>query len=381
MVSKRSILLILMMAVFLTACNFPSADEPQVDPAAQVQTAAAETVNAQFTLNAELTPEETATPEPSNTPEPTATEEATAEATATDVVAAASATSSGVCDSIFFVTDVTIPDGTEITTGDDFTKTWRLRNAGTCTWTTEYDLVFDGGDAMAGPAAQALLGDVAPGEEVDISVVLTAPAAAGEYTGNWKLRNESGVVFGWPDAFYVVIKAVDGGGGGGGASTTVTLGSSDSGSVRSDSSTNPNPNTGDTDADIGSQAFVSFDISGIPAGSTVTSVQVDFSDYDTLGDPFTELGCLRAYAGSFFALDGSDYFGGAPLGAVLRWCDTTELSSVFLDEDVETALEAALGDSTFELRLQFNETETNTDGVADMVRLGSVSLEVTYTAP
>ena len=377
MSSKKFLPFLLLLALLLSACNFPTSSEPEIDPAAQVQTAAAETVNAQFTQNAELTPEETPTPEPTNTPEATATEEAPPEPTATEEVAEATATSTGICDSVFFVTDVTIPDGTEFAPGESFTKTWRLRNAGTCTWTTDYDLVFDSGAAMDGPASQALLGDVAPGEEVDVSVVLTAPAAEGEYTGNWKLRNDSGVVFGLPDAFYVEIKVVVGGGASG---TTVTLAATDRGSVRSDSSTNPNPNTGDTDADIGSQAFVSFDISGIPAGATITQVRVDFSDYDTLGDPFTALGCLRAYQGSFFALDASDYSGSA-LGAVLRWCDTSELNTAFLDEDVESSLQGVLGASTYELRLQFNETETNSDGVADMVRFGTVELEVTYTAP
>lgn len=358
--------------LFLSACNFPSSAEPKSDPAAEVQTAAAETVNAQFTLNAALTPsatkteQPTETPEASNTPVASPTEEATV-----------AETSAGVCNSVFFVADVSIPDGTQINAGDDFTKTWRLRNAGTCTWTTDYDLVFDSGDAMAGPAAQALSASVAPGAEIDISVVLTAPAAEGDYLGNWKLRSDSGVVFGLPGPFYVEIEVISGTAG----STSVTLTPTKRGSVRSDGTTNPNPNTGDTDGDIGSQAFVSFDISGIPAAATIESVRVDFSDYDTLSTPFSSLGCLRAYEGSFFPLDASDYFVGAPLGAILRWCDTGELSTNFLDDDVKVSLQSAMGASTYELRLQFNETETDTDATADMARFGDVKLKVTYTTP
>jgi len=46
------------------------------------------------------------------------------------------------CDAASFVRDVTVPDGTKMEPGDDFTKTWRLLNAGTCSWTTAYRLVL-----------------------------------------------------------------------------------------------------------------------------------------------------------------------------------------------------------------------------------------------
>ena len=53
----------------------------------------------------------------------------------------------GVTDRAQFVADVTVPDGTRYDPGATFTKTWRLKNIGTCTWTTSYTLVFDSGDA------------------------------------------------------------------------------------------------------------------------------------------------------------------------------------------------------------------------------------------
>jgi hypothetical protein len=95
------------------------------------------------------------------------------------------------------VSDVTIPDGAEIDPGDSFTKTWRLRNNGSCTWTSSYSLIFDHGDSMGGPASQQLTsGVVEPGQSVDVSVDLTAPNTPGTYKGFWMLRNGSGVVFG-----------------------------------------------------------------------------------------------------------------------------------------------------------------------------------------
>jgi hypothetical protein len=95
-----------------------------------------------------------------------------------------------------FVSDVSYPDGADVEPGDSFTKTWRLRNNGSCTWTSSYALVFDHGDGMNGPAAVPLAGAVPPGGTVDLSVNLQAPNSPGTYQGYWLLRNNSGVLFG-----------------------------------------------------------------------------------------------------------------------------------------------------------------------------------------
>lgn len=99
-------------------------------------------------------------------------------------------------DAACFVADVTIPDNTVVAPGIFFVKTWRLRNAGTCTWTTDYAVVFARGVQMAGPAGVPLPGIVRPGETVDLSITLTAPNNAGSYIGRWQLRNAQGAVFG-----------------------------------------------------------------------------------------------------------------------------------------------------------------------------------------
>lgn len=114
------------------------------------------------------------------------------------------------CNLARFVKDVTVKDGTVVAPGDDFTKTWRLENAGTCTWTKDYDLVFRSGDQMDGAKAVSLGKKVLPGETIDISVDLTAPMKAGEYTGYWALRDDGGRIFGIgadaKTAFWVTIK-------------------------------------------------------------------------------------------------------------------------------------------------------------------------------
>lgn len=113
------------------------------------------------------------------------------------------------CDAASFVSDVTYPDGSIVSRGTTFTKIWRLKNVGTCTWTTSYAIVFVGGEQFGAPSAVSLPGSVGPGQTIDISVNLTAPNADGRHRGDWKLRNASGVLFGVGTAgdsnFYVEV--------------------------------------------------------------------------------------------------------------------------------------------------------------------------------
>ncbi|HSK87538.1 MAG TPA: NBR1-Ig-like domain-containing protein, partial [Anaerolineales bacterium] len=95
-----------------------------------------------------------------------------------------------------FIADVTVPDGTRYDPGATFKKTWRLKNIGTCTWTTSYSLVFDSGERMGAPASVTFPASVGPGQTVDLTVDMTAPNAAGHYIGYWKFKNANGVIFG-----------------------------------------------------------------------------------------------------------------------------------------------------------------------------------------
>jgi hypothetical protein len=213
--APKFIFTVLVFMLVLSACNLPgSTQEPEKPSAEVVLTAAAQTVEANLTQSAL---QNTATSPPpavptSTTAPPTVT---LAVASSTSNAPAASATSD--CDDADFITDVTIPDGTVLDPNENFTKTWRLKNIGTCSWTPSYAVVFDGGNAMGGPATQAMTGNVNPGQEVDISVNLKAPASNGDYQGYWKLRNAAGVTF---STFYVDIKV---GGGGPFAVTSVDM--------------------------------------------------------------------------------------------------------------------------------------------------------------
>ncbi|HUV27015.1 MAG TPA: NBR1-Ig-like domain-containing protein [Anaerolineales bacterium] len=92
--------------------------------------------------------------------------------------------------------DVTIPDDTILRPGEIFTKTWRLQNAGNCTWNSNYALVWFSGEQLDATSNVPLNGSTAAGQSVDLSVEMKAPETPGTYQGWWKLRNPSGAMFG-----------------------------------------------------------------------------------------------------------------------------------------------------------------------------------------
>lgn len=157
----------------------------------------------------------TATPAPTEvgdaTPtEPAPTEEKPTEPTPTEVVPTPTPTdvqptptpetSTGGGDTectnvLAFFEDVTIPDGTPIRQGESFTKTWRVRNEGTCSW-QGYSLIFVGGEQMNSAPVTALEATIKPREVADLSVDLTAPKRGGEYVGQWMMQDSAGKRFG-----------------------------------------------------------------------------------------------------------------------------------------------------------------------------------------
>ncbi|MGB4595884.1 MAG: NBR1-Ig-like domain-containing protein [Anaerolineaceae bacterium] len=89
----------------------------------------------------------------------------------------------------------TIPDGTVKSKGEDFDKTWVFKNAGTCTWTTEFDFSLISGERLGGTDID-LPQTVAPGGELTITIDMSAPDSAGDYTGWWSFRDAGGNHFG-----------------------------------------------------------------------------------------------------------------------------------------------------------------------------------------
>ena len=202
--------LLVSIILILGGCNMPrDTNIPEQQPGA-IDTAAAQTVAVYLTQAADQGQTlKTSTPVPNlrttETPGGTAAPEGENENSEQEA--------SGSCDRVRFIEDVTVPDGEEFPPQARFVKTWRLENAGTCTWTSAYSLVFERGDAMSGPASkQFIIGEIAPGEQVEVSVELTAPPEQGSYQGFWKLRNAKGERFGIGEdgrSFWVKIEVVE----------------------------------------------------------------------------------------------------------------------------------------------------------------------------
>jgi hypothetical protein len=200
---KKSMLVTIVGLIFalaLTGCNYPGQETPesQVD---LLNTAAAQTIQAQQTLIAQATdvPPQAATP--TATLPPLDDTEVAPQPSSTPMIAATptitpTPTKEIKCDQAAFVSE-TIPDGTTFNQGQAFTKTWTLKNNGSCTWDANYHVVFFSGNAMGAPAAKQLTsGTVAPGESVTITLELQAPNTSGTHRGDFKLRNGGGVLFG-----------------------------------------------------------------------------------------------------------------------------------------------------------------------------------------
>ncbi len=204
---------VLLLTLLIAACG-PSATPaggPTPDVAA-VRTSAASTVVSEFTLTAAFfTPVLPAVP--TDTPAATATSEPNV--TATDTVAPvaqvtnAEGTVVTLCDKYSWdpaTVDVNVPDNTPVSPGQQFTKTWKIKNIGACTWGEGYKMVYSYGEKMSG-VAQPLGAAIAPGQEVDVSVQFTAPNLPGTYFSVWTLQNAKGIPFQGNDnkALYVQI--------------------------------------------------------------------------------------------------------------------------------------------------------------------------------
>ena len=225
--------IVLALSLILAACIMPGTPAPAGDPVEQaMQTLQAQatqeyyqTVVAQLTATAPVI-ENTPTLNPTNINQiPVETQTAVPTVAVTPIPATTTAvpptptrippTATPIpCYQVKFVDDLTIPDGTKIIAGNTFTKTWRIRNSGSCTWDTRFDIAFVDGTQMTSGKVWDLPKEVKSGETVDISIEMTAPSTVGSYQANFQMLNPNGVRFGTgPDSkgsFWVKIQVVDG---------------------------------------------------------------------------------------------------------------------------------------------------------------------------
>jgi len=232
--------MLLMTTLMLAACNVGATPAPTVDINA-INTAAVATamgqISAQLTQTALAAPSNTPPPTPTNTPIPLAALPTTGAGTAatagvsgalptlsfnntpstgltpisgSPVAPVSTAPLGDACNNSAYIADVTIPDGTVLSPGEDFDKIWRVQNTGTCTWDDGYKLVFIAGDRALDPVSFEITRTedfVDAGETADLGVDLTAPIAEGSYAATWKMQTDAGVFFGTP--LTVVIEVQD----------------------------------------------------------------------------------------------------------------------------------------------------------------------------
>lgn len=79
--------------------------------------------------------------------------------------------------------------------GQVFYLTVQLKNTGTTTWSTDYDLVFYNGTQLAYSSSYPLSSAVGTGTNYTTSIYMTAPSAKGTYTSSWYLADAYGTPF------------------------------------------------------------------------------------------------------------------------------------------------------------------------------------------
>lgn len=107
-----------------------------------------------------------------------------------------------------FLSDVTIPDGTEVFCGESFSKVWRLSNSGVTAWPLGCRLSLEStsGERLSSVETIEIPGEVPPGSAVTISVEMEAPKKAGRHASHWRMHGPSGTAFGnriWVDIIAV----------------------------------------------------------------------------------------------------------------------------------------------------------------------------------
>ncbi len=176
----------------LAACGASKASSTPTISVEEIFTSAAQTFDAQKATELALTPP-TDTPAPS--PFPTLPPASPVGTISFETPTIAGPDGTPGCDNAAWIADVTIPDGTKMLPNQDFKKTWTMFNNGSCTWNTTYQLAFGDGDKLNGANLYVPI-SVPPGQQINLSISMQAPANYGDYKGTWQLQNAQGQFFG-----------------------------------------------------------------------------------------------------------------------------------------------------------------------------------------
>ena len=108
-----------------------------------------------------------------------------------------------------FITDLTVPDGTQVAAGSPVDKQWQVENNGTCNWDGRYRLKFIAGADLGAPLVQALY-PARSGTQPAIRITFTAPAEPGTYRSAWQAYSPQDEPFGDPIFVEIVVQGDNG---------------------------------------------------------------------------------------------------------------------------------------------------------------------------
>lgn len=193
-IGLRQIILISAVVFIASACAQPPVQTTQV----AIQMLDLSNVHIDLNqTNPTTTPTDTLPPTSTDTPAPTETMPAAAAEADTTATATSPASPTPSCTNIAeFVKHLNVSDNTAFKPDTLFAKVWLIKNAGTCTWTTGYKLVYINGDLMGAQTEIPLPYEVPPGSTVDLRVNLYAPTQPSTYINEWLFRDPDGNQFG-----------------------------------------------------------------------------------------------------------------------------------------------------------------------------------------
>lgn len=105
-------------------------------------------------------------------------------------------------DSLTFIQDLSIPDGSLAAPDTSLDKRWSIRNDGTCNWGEGYTVRLISGEEMGAEPSQALV-PARAGMDAEIRILFIAPQESGTYLSAWQAFNPAGLPFG--DQFFITI--------------------------------------------------------------------------------------------------------------------------------------------------------------------------------
>lgn len=105
--------------------------------------------------------------------------------------------------SLTFLDDLTVPDGSVFEPNQSFVKQWQIQNSGTCDWSNRYSARNISGFSMGADAKQKLP-ELATGETGVLEITFTAPPDFGSYYSQWQAYDARGKSFG-DDIFVDIV--------------------------------------------------------------------------------------------------------------------------------------------------------------------------------